>query len=49
MVSESFTMSKLIQRCKALVVKNGDNLGKADMLILAANSAIANFFDQSSS
>ena len=48
LISESFTMSKLVQKCNFWVAKNGENLVDADLLILAKNFAITNILDQSS-
>lgn len=45
LISESSTMSKLIQRCKSFVVKNRKSLIDTDLLLFAANFAIANFSD----
>ena len=48
LVLESSTLSKLLQRYKPLVAKDGDSLVEADLLLLAANLAIASFPSQSS-
>lgn len=48
LVSESSTMSKLIQRFKPSIAKNEDSLVEIDSLLLTTNSAIASFSNQSS-
>lgn len=48
LILKRFTILKLIQRCKLLIVKKIDSLLKADLLLLAKNFAIASFFDKSS-
>ena len=41
-------MSKLIRGYNSFVAQNGDSLREVDILLLAKNSVIANFSDESS-
>lgn len=47
LASKSSTLSKLTWKCKVLIAKNGKNLIDHDLILLVANLAIANFFNQS--
>lgn len=44
-VFESFTISKLIYKCRLLEVKNRDNFIVVDSLLLAVNFAIGSLLD----
>lgn len=48
LILESSTMLKLIQECNSFVIKNGESLVDANLLLLTANLAIIKFFDYSS-
>lgn len=45
MILKSFIMSKLIYRYKPLLLKNKKSLLDVDLLLLAINFAITNFYD----